>query len=341
MLARFAVDIKLLSVSKDQVRDDDSLGSRHRRLCKAWRDLGVLVHAAGLSERELLVAIRNLPDGVRPFWDAAWQAGRRRSMRVPWNGVGEPPQPERVRALSDVVDLVCLEDGSVKSIRDALEVGGKVHGPEVCGISSVDMSRTFEQAHRRAEDRIRAGTASADVWEERFKEAAVCARTMRIVDRYAVQDLLSGRGGRKGFENLIRWLSRDAPETAVELYSAKSTGRDGKAPRHSAIQLLGEIRSVLARERSAVVGSPVFVYLTVDRLFSERQHDRYFRFDDQSVAEVGIGCEILGGERVERSSSFSFKSLGSLSGYRDEMRKWEEDARRDRDTTCLRWPVAP
>ncbi len=341
MLARFAVDIRLLNVSKDQAREDESLGGKHRRLCRAWQELGILVHAAGPSERQMLVAIRNLPDSVRPIWDAAWRAGRRRSMQVPWSDVGDPPHPEKVRALRGVVDLVCIEDQSVRSLRDALEGGGKAQPPEVSGISNVDISRTFEQARKRAENFIRQGSLPAEVWSERFKEAAACAKTIRIIDRYAVQGLRKGRGGLSGLENFLRWVSRDAPEAALELYSAQGPKGDGKSPVVSVSDLLTAVRSLLERERGAGVRGPVSVYLAVDRLFSQLQHDRYFRYDDQSVAEVGDGCDVLGGDSVRRKSTFSFKCLRGLEEYREDMRMWEEAARLHHETARIRWPITP
>ena len=301
-LVNFALDPDALS---EQSSDLLALKMSHERLLRAWEQFGVLVHEGNRWEdSELHARIGRLPTGLKKLWQESILNNRRAPAGQLWGGIGVVATDADLGPPPDL-DLVGVQDGRAQALGVGPEEKSKRvgrRGVEVCRFRYVDQADVFNAAREAASRSIRAGASTAAVWNERFAGLATVARSLRVVDRYALDDHRNRRDGRSGLRWLCEGLAGAGQLSSVVLFTVPPKGMP-----------LPEADCYARQEMDAMVPKSIgaiHVWLINEHDAGQYAHDRYVRFDE-TVVQLGVGLRALAGPttRVETSCHMKFGIL--------------------------------
>lgn len=309
MIVRFAIDTDALGM------DDTSAPVRracHERVIKLWTDLGVLVYAGGskLRDSDLVTAIRELPQDVRKRWQAALKSNRATPGPPSWQGLALVEETADLDGLQQLLQVAYLHEvrGGLLGIADG-DAAKMVGAIEIVRFDCADQSETFRKAADLCQSHIAEGEAVSDVWRTRFQALAQHTRNITVVDRYAVKqvaDRVWATGPACGHSGLRRLLTEldgvHVGSRGVTCFSAWDGDRDHIR------RCVGDVAGLMRRGGLRELR----LFMATDRDFGAIAHDRFIRFDN-SVCEVGTGLDVLDGQSVRRTSTFTMKRAGSAS----------------------------
>ena len=300
-IVNFALDTTALE-AKDP--DAEVIG-RHRRLLRAWRNHGCLVHDDG-ALRRMKAHLESLPADLRREWVQMIKHSFTKRSQLPSSDLTQADQIEHLTTCE--YDVACLEEA--RSL-----VLGLAHDQLCRNLGNIELTRyqhldeteAYQSAVDWSQSPIPQGTPRQELWRKRLEPLAIATNEVAIVDRYAINSACKPQRQQNcGIRNLLLHLDASPSKASnVTLISEESVD-----PPHSidaTIKWIGDLVSGLSRGGVR----KVTLYTCSGDLFKETAHDRQIRFGSH-VVEIGIGLEVLQGTRTRRNTNWSIKPKHKL-----------------------------
>lgn len=317
MLVPFVIDAD--SLAPDPAWTPATRRACHRSLLDVWQRLGLLTHdGATFDTSKLKEAVLKLPPELRPLWLEVLERLPRTSCGASWDGSVSQANISMVAALSRLAvvddthaeaDFGFGEDDDEKS----LNPDGRII--DVCRMQAASQAQVFRDATARAGAHIEVGDTFQAIWETRFQAlAAAPIKNVCIVDRYAAGKHRepNAKCGLSGLERFMRMLDQSA--TGPRYLTLISTWAD---------QLQGKsIDDVKRAIEPALTRLPhrrirlVTVKMVPNTAFRDDAHDRFVRFGDHYVWDIGLGLEVLEAACAAKRSAATFKSGSLVANYK-------------------------
>lgn len=279
----------------------------HGRLLDRWQHLGVLVlFGSRLEETRFFSALGELPQALRKRWQEALKHGRRRLSSA--TGI-EPSQIDCVEQLGPLArsaELFCFDEVRAHVLgvpEDAFSLALDGGGGEIVRFDCADQADSFRRAAELAEAEIEAGSQVTTVWNERLGPLLEHARTLTVVDRYALKALIDRPDGQSGLRRLLTEIDAGDRARQLTLFSASQVEYG-----HTTLLAALDDR-VKACRRGGL--RELKLYLCDDRSFGRIAHYRYLRFD-QALCQLDVGLDVLAGKEVYRTCTFRLTNLSSV-----------------------------
>lgn len=293
MLVRSGVDTIALS----EAAGDGSAPFRaaHRQLIELLQSHGQLVFADADDRSTFLTAIRALPPSIRQLWTTALPAF-----------LAASANPAIDRALAEVrtvpdltahwrarIEVAFFADIKARSLGLTPGDASFVEPTSKIEVTRIDLARESER-FRRALNLVGAdiprNADRGDVWRERFEPLATAVKTVTILDRYAVDQLLRGQG--QGLEWFLGRLDRSS-QVHVHLIAQLD------APQRTA-PACAALRALLGRLNAGGVQS-LTVTFAPSAAFRDEAHSRHVRLGPLAVL-IDRGLATFGGSRCSQST---------------------------------------
>lgn len=252
------------------------LVSFHKRLIRVWAQNGILVDPGkGASSISQMFAQDALMP-VRKIWQDAWKAeGRCRRSRTPtgvdieWSGIETKDDLATYHHLIEVAMVERVRGIGFLGIPDD-NATCNVHCDDVEAVlfPYLDESDKFANLISRSGSHIVLGGSEVQtVWGDIFQPFLKTARRIVVIDRY-----VSSPRNMKGLFQLLRFLSDECPNAALEIYASNpNTIRDSQI---GLTEMFGQIRDELNAMSCAL--TRVAMVLVLDAAMSR---DRYASLD--------------------------------------------------------------
>lgn len=303
MIIRFAVDPEALAMQSFPAPLRRSL---HDNMLRLWSRLGVLVHSGkSFEQSQLSAAIRELPQDVRKMWLAAIKQNRIQQGPPNWSGVTSLEAPEDLGASTKNIDVLCLDEVRAALLglpeeQESIQLSSS--NLELVRFDCVNRANVFLQAEELANEPIEKDTKILEVWRQRFDRLARLSRHIVLMDRFALESAHKRGDPHSGLRRFLMELNKSANTCGVVIYTSVKEFQPH--------ELIGHFTQIWQSVPSGGVRK-VQLYLVDDRDFMGIAHDRYIRFE-KTVCEIGMGIDILTGQKVWRTSSFSLKPLNRV-----------------------------
>jgi hypothetical protein len=253
----------------------------HRDLVAELRSRGVLTFGNDGDEKAFFLIVASLPQAIRKLWDAA--------LPTMVQAFADPRAGLTLAEVQDSTSLNTNWGGRVaigvvsraKAMQfgmhpDAVSFPDPVSNIEITRMDLVRESPRFREAHESSVADIPRGADRETIWAERFAPMAEAARSVAILDRYVVVDLLSNKRPYQG-QGLVWFLEKlDAgPPVAVHLLAEASSRSQ-----------TGQACTALTRLRSALTTGGVrslTVTLAETAAFRHAAHARHVRFGEFAI----------------------------------------------------------
>lgn len=309
MIVPFVVDPNALVENSDVSHHADL--AKCERIIELWRDHGVLILPGPSSEKnELLRVVGQLPVRFRNRWQKALKKQRLKGI----GGIDAShllASLQTVSGLSSKCEVICVSDTVASHFllpndRQSSEPAGT--NLEISRYGSFDLSEKLKKARELSTARIIAGTATQQVWQERFALITSMSRHITVVDRYSLENCYR-YGSASGLSTLLNSLAVDQAKHSVTVLAASFDIPESD---------LGNAVKALRSNWGGV--QSLEIYVIPDTRYRRLQHDRYIRCDD-TVLEIGTGLEVLQHASVIRGSNFSSKREGNFYKPTEEILK--------------------
>ena len=294
MLVATGLDTRAIVVDPEPTA---SQREQHRQTLETLMNHGVLVHADEFDERRFLVALGELPQGVRQLWEVALpRIVRRRA---------DPPRPvavgdaenrgELIDVWSPVTSVALIREQLAEDMGLGPEEASSVDdetGFEISKFSLTPGTRAFRALRELSQSEIPARSPRSEVWADRFAPLFQHFREVTIVDRYASEAMLPSRRRRGGFEWLLGALPQET-RSRIHLIT-RSTGP-------SVSDIIRELRRMRRNTPGAAVAH-LEATLATDSAFREYAHARHIRFGGHRVVTLDRGLTMFERESIRQSS---------------------------------------
>jgi hypothetical protein len=246
--------------------------------------------------RPFVEAVGTLPQNQRKRWQAALASAlKRRQLFGPLANLVKQVQLSLVGSdwfvLRDLGDIASFNDEELCC--------------EACRIDCLGESDVVKGLWEVRAGEFSERTPRESIWNRCFSRLVDHAATITIMDRYAGQDLLNCKSGRRsGFHSLLESLPQKSNGCHLKLY----TGFAEEGNRY------GTKSDVIAAVEAAVNyllpnGYTFTLYLAEDGIFGTQYHFRYFRFDQSWCLKTDAGLAILEGPDLWRRSTYNLESV--------------------------------
>jgi len=299
----------------------------HQSLFKTWQRIGILKHDTDKFETSRLYqAIRRLPQKIRPQWEAILKNNPLLlACGNEWNG---DLTPKNINQLDGIVQVAIIDDTraevdfglSEEQLSSPVRIAPSI---EICRISAVEHAKTFEDAiENKSNNHIKPKEKYTDIWKQRFKSLA-CApiKHIVIVDRYSIGQLFNPPPQQlSGLDRFLRLLDMDASGLRhITLYSSwADLSREIRMP-----QIEENLNLIMSKLQNKKINSFKVIMLP-NGAFGRLSHDRFIRFGNNFVWEIGIGLKIFEGPFTPQRSSATFKTGSVVKEFidiEDELKK--------------------
>lgn len=319
MLVPFVIDIDSLTPDPDW--SSATQRACHKNLLDVWQRIGLLTHdGATFDGSRLKGAISALPQSLRPLWQEVLQRVPLAACGTEWNGDVSIPNLSNIATIAELafvdetraeVDFDFSDDCDEKLYSaDGIDI-------RICRLLAANQAQAFKDAIEIAGTHIEAGNKFQDIWDSRFKALAMAPiKQISIVDRYAVaQHFSCPQSKLSGLDRFIRLLDDTSSGSRyVTLYSAWTSELSG-TNRKSIEDVETEVRSVFKKLTTKNI-KRIKVIMVSNAGFRDDSHDRYVRFGDHFVWDIGLGLEIFEGAYTAKRSAATFKSGTAVAGYK-------------------------
>jgi hypothetical protein len=251
-------------------------------------------------------AVQKLPHrGVRHLWAQALKHLPKTPIGGCWDGT---VCRQSVTVLEDGNALLALVD-------DTTAVGefdftpeqlsrrfGSQSLVEVCRLHAAPVCERFQEAKGLAGRPINLKDAHQSVWDMRFAGlVSAPIKSVVVVDRYAVSRAFE-LGRESGLERLLLRIDATARSPKyVTVFSAWTNTLKG-------ISLADIVRGMEDEWERLRYVEQLTIWMSHSDVFGRLSHDRYIRFGQFHVWDVGLGLKIFEGPEVGERSSATFKA---------------------------------
>lgn len=314
MLVPFVIDAD--SLAPDPAWTPTQQRACYNGLVDVWRRIGLLAHDGdSLLASRLYQAVQTLPQKVRPLWQEVLK--RSPLLTTPqWNG---SVSATTLDDFAKVARLALVDDTRAEvefrfddECDEALQPGNGID-VSICRLLAAREANAFQAATTLAGKHIEAGDTFQEIWDTRFKAlASAPIKLVSVVDRYAIQHMVCPQTRLSGLERFLRLLDNDATgHRHVTIYSAWTAALSRK----TIDDIETELRAVFDKLPSKNI-KRIKVFMVPNPVFCEDGHDRFVRFGDFFVWDIGLGLEVFEGPFSARRSSAGFKSGMAIGGYK-------------------------
>jgi len=286
----------------------------HDRFLELWNLHGLLVHdGPNLEHSSIRDAVERLPVGLRKRWKQAMIRNQNRIRPAPrgWAGLDGATSSSCFDVVDTLAETACVSENLGQQLgivegHDFVEIEGRKMDAVL--FPCAPNAPAFRKMRDTSSRLILKGTSGNELWDERFMWLARSARSVVIVDRFAVDSAVRFGETSSGLRGFLERLSQAAQTVSVTLYSSRNPPKT----RNEETRRPKEISDSISRLLDGILGkglSYFSLYLVPDRTFESHAHGRYIRFD-HGVCEIDVGVEIFQGAIVRRNSTFSYFDLG-------------------------------
>ncbi len=317
MLVPFVIDAD--SVSPDPSWTPAQVVICHKSLLATWGRIGLLLFDGSAFEQSRLSrALEQLSPKLRSLWIASLEHMPARAMGIGWDGM---VLPDRIPLIGGCARVALVEDARAEidfglGEDELTRISAQADGIEICRVEAAAQAGAFTQALTLSGAPIEIGQSYGEIWIQRFRAlAAAPIKQISIVDRYAAsrhfecpQTYLSG------LERFLRLIDADASgDRYITLYSGWTAGLKDKTILLQDVE--EEIRSMLDKLVARNVRQ-MTIYMLPNTFFASVSHDRFIRFGDHHVWDLGLGLKVLEGHACSERSTAAFKTGPLLESYR-------------------------
>lgn len=302
----------------------------HRGLVKGWRRWGTLVHDGALQR--VLGSKWASRQEVQKLWLEAWKAASEGGLRLVTSAedlsLGEEATPRDLGRLGTHVSLAVIKPPGPGTPQAAEAAQGRDRGCTCSPMREVEDCLPVRRAEANQEMDIPWNMPPRQVWQERFAELSRTARSITIVDRYALERHLSqlarsslpAEGGESasGLWNAIQFIAEDVAPTRRKRVALVTTDEvvRGAPP----AELREAAMLLVRRARDRRVDLTVFLHRSL--------HARWVRFDG-AVCALDSGLEVLEPARKRKVYDYSVKSNPeAVASFRRNETAYEKEGRR-------------
>lgn len=291
----------------------------HENLLDIWQRAGLLKHDGKTFEgSRLKAAVMNLPIRERTRWQEVLQRLPLAECGNGWSGtVSQASLPD----VAEMSRLALVDDTQAEAefglgendSELALDHGG--HPVDICRLLAASQASVFQEAIARAGTHIESGQTYQQIWDTRFRMlASAPIKTVSVVDRYAIQNHRDHpQASLSGLDRFLRLLDASASGPRhVSVYSAWTAGLGNL----EIDDVAADVQPVLDRLQSGRV-QRITLHMVPNTAFSNGAHDRFVRFGDHYVWDLGLGVDVFDGPAAAARSSSAFKTGLAVASYRN------------------------
>jgi hypothetical protein len=317
MLVPFVIDAD--SVSPDPSWTPANVVICHQSLLATWGQIGLLLFEGSAFEKSRLSStLEQLPPKLRSLWISALEHMPARTMGIDWDGM---VLPDRIPLFGGRARVALVEDARAEidfglAEDELTRISAQTDGIEICRVEAAAQASAFAQALALSDAHIENGQSYREIWSQRFLAlAAAPIKQISIVDRYAIsQHFNCSQTYLSGLERFLRLIDADAcGDRYITLYSGWTTGLKDKKILLQDVE--EEIRSMLDKLVARNVRQ-ITIYMLPNPYFALVSHDRFIRFGDHHVWDLGLGLKVLEGPACSERSAAAFKTGLLLKSYR-------------------------
>lgn len=318
MLVPFAIDAASLTPDRDWA--PATVRACHGSLIEVWQRFGLLIHDGEEFEGSALYhSLSNLPQKIRPLWQALLEHYPPRRCGGGWNGLITNAELTNTDLETEVAfvdddhavgDFDFSEDEDERTI--PLKAGTTI---DVCRLQAASRTRRFAEARLLADRHVQPKETYEQIWDKRFAwlTKAPCTTKVAIVDRFAVEQ--TNQRDQAKLPGLLRFLKlldrSDDQKRFVTLYSAWTQD----LLRENSQSVMDDLRLAVHQLQFTNVRRIELVMLP-SGLFGALAHDRFIRLGPY-VWDLGLGLRIFEGPCAEERSSATFKAGLAVCEYED------------------------
>lgn len=319
MLVPFAIDAH--SLDPDVAWTPATIRTCYQGFLDAWERYGLLVHDSEQFENSVLfktISTAALPPKIKIPLLALLE----RNPPVPcgnaWGGVITPETilscaPSAAIALIDdthaMLDFGFGDDEDERPLQT--NAGESI---DICRFQSVRRAAVFRRADALASKHIEPNDTWQNIWSSRFAGlAGAPIKHISIVDRYAAkQHSFCSQTQLSGLARFLKQLcGANGIKRTITVFSAWT--EDLKRSR-SFDDIKREVGEIVQNLGLASIRRLTLCILP-DTEFGRLAHDRFIRFGESYVWDIGIGLDAFQGPCAGRSSSATFESGLAVPGY--------------------------
>lgn len=277
----------------------------HKKIIEYWTSYGIMVLSSqDKANIRLRECFDQLPVQIRKIWKTAYKYNKHKIKyldEVP-KSLPEIESILNYRVWSEAIDVF------EASANDALKIGIdesrfslEKDNIEFIKYFNIDESKCFSHAKTLSDADIQKKCTVNDVWKYRFSDLVDISENIVIVDRYAVNNFMTRKDC--GLRRFIKECSEVNKSKNLTIVSSPDTGKYPWDPDEVKEKFL-----FFLSNHSTKNFNSIDLYLVKNSFLGFESHDRYIRFD-KMLCDIGIGLEILEGQKVMKKSTFRFKSV--------------------------------
>ncbi len=331
MLVPFVIDADSLEDTPEW--SPATLRAHHDSLLDAWSRIGWLVHdGETFSGSALWQAVEHLPQKVRSRWMELLERLPPKPASNGWRGRVSRTDIDVIR---DLARLAFIDDTHAAVGFGFQDDDDELSLPEnsddavtVCRIGAARTATPFNAALHDRDAHIAPSEMYDAIWKQRFRELARAPiKHVSIVDRYVLKNHFGqGQESLSGLMRFLKLLDGDSQcNRYVTVYSLAPTDHYGKTLPED--DIAADIKtSIEYLEPKHLCQLTLIVPKPTE--FKREAHDRFIRFGDHHVWDIGLGLAVFQDRRRHQRSAAAFKTGPVVSEYKQIERALENKGNR-------------